>query len=139
MSRVVLIGADSLLEHQARILLGDEAVTLAPASSDVLVTRIIWLDRRPELIVFGSMMPTQLSLSLARTLRENSKTKVWVGQGWYDFATPFHFAEYSMNRPGWPEGRTEFHYYDAGHMMYVRGQDRLKLSNDLRDFIRRQK
>ncbi len=76
---------------------------------------------------------------LARTLRENSKTKVWVGQGWYDFATPFHFAEYSMNRPGWPEGRTEFHYYDAGHMMYVRGQDRLKLSNDLRDFIRRQK
>ena len=58
MSRVVLIGADSLLEHQARILLGDEVVTLAPASSDVLVTRIIWLDRRPELIVFGSMMPT---------------------------------------------------------------------------------
>jgi pilus assembly protein CpaE len=70
MSRVVLIGADSLLEHQARILLGDEVVTLAPASSDVLVTRIIWLDRRPELIVFGSMMPTQLSLSLARTLRD---------------------------------------------------------------------
>jgi pilus assembly protein CpaE len=70
MSRVVLIGADTLLEHQARILLGDEVVTLAPASSDVLVTRIIWLDRRPELIVFGPMMPTQLSLSLARTLRD---------------------------------------------------------------------
>ena len=70
MSRVVLIGADALLEHQARILLGDEVVTLAPASSDVLVTRIIWLDRRPELILFGPMMPTQLSLTLARTLRD---------------------------------------------------------------------
>lgn len=70
MSRVVLIGADTLLEHQARILLGDEVVTLAPASSDVLVTRLIWLDRRPELLVFGPMMPTQLSLSLARTLRD---------------------------------------------------------------------
>jgi pilus assembly protein CpaE len=70
MSRVVLIGADTLLEHQARILLGDEVVSLAPASSDVLVTRIIWLDRRPELIVFGPMMPTQLSLTLARTLRD---------------------------------------------------------------------
>lgn len=70
MSRVVLIGADTLLEHQARILLGDEVVTLAPASSDVLVTRLIWLDRRPELIVFGPMMPTQLSLTLARTLRD---------------------------------------------------------------------
>lgn len=76
---------------------------------------------------------------LARTLRENSATKVWVGQGWYDFATPFYFAEYSMNRPGWPAGRVEFHYYDAGHMMYVRDADRKKLANDLRDFIRRQK
>jgi pilus assembly protein CpaE len=70
MSRVVLIGADTLLEHQARILLGDEVVTLAPASSDVLVTRIIWLDRRPELLVFGPMMPTLLSLTLARSLRD---------------------------------------------------------------------
>ncbi|HQS97417.1 MAG: peptidase S10 [Novosphingobium sp. 17-62-19] len=76
---------------------------------------------------------------LARTLRENSKTKVWVGQGWYDFATPFYFAEYAMNRPGWPQDRVEFHYYDAGHMMYVRDADRKKLSADLRDFIRRQK
>ncbi len=70
MSRVVLIGADSLLEHQARVLLGDEIVTLAPASSDVLVTRILWLERRPELIVFGPMMPTLLSLSLADALRD---------------------------------------------------------------------
>jgi len=69
-SRVVLVGADPLLEHQARVLLGDEIVTLAPASSDVLVTRIIWLDRRPELIVFGPMMPTRLSLSLGGALRD---------------------------------------------------------------------
>jgi pilus assembly protein CpaE len=70
MSRVVLVGADTLLEHQARILLGDEVVSLAPASSDVLVTRIIWLDRRPELLLFGPMMPTRLSLTLARSLRD---------------------------------------------------------------------
>ncbi|MBC2651622.1 peptidase S10 [Novosphingobium flavum] len=76
---------------------------------------------------------------LARSLRENSRTKVWVGQGWYDFATPFTFAEYAMNRPGWPKDRVEFHYYDAGHMMYVHDADRKKLSADLRDFIRRQK
>ncbi len=76
---------------------------------------------------------------LARTMRENSKLKVWVGQGWYDFATPFTFAEYAMNRPGWPTDRVEYHYYDAGHMMYVHQPDRLKLSNDIRDFIKRQK
>lgn len=76
---------------------------------------------------------------LARMLRENSHAKVWVGQGWYDFATPFTFAEYAMNRPGWPTDRVEYHYYDAGHMMYVRGPDRAKLANDIRDFIKRQK
>lgn len=70
MSRVVLIGADSVLEHQARILLGDEVVTLAPASSDVLLTRLIWLERRPELLVFGPMMPTRLSLALGDALRD---------------------------------------------------------------------
>ena len=70
MSRVVLIGADTLLEHQARILLGDEVVALAPASAEVLINRMIWLDRRPELLLFGPMMPTQLSLALARSLRD---------------------------------------------------------------------
>ena len=31
----------------------------------------------------------------------------------------------------------EHAYYDAGHMMYVRDQDRVKLSRDIRNFIRR--
>lgn len=70
MSRVVLVGADALLEHQARILLGDEVVALEPASSEVLVNRLIWLDRRPELLVFGPTMSTRLALGLARSLRD---------------------------------------------------------------------
>jgi carboxypeptidase C (cathepsin A) len=75
---------------------------------------------------------------LSRALRENSAMKIFVGQGWYDFATPFFAAEYSLNRPGFPDGRVEFGYYDSGHMMYVRDADRTKLSNDIRAFIRRQ-
>ena len=78
MSRVVLVGADPVLEHQARILLGDEVVALAPATSDVLLTRIIWLDRRPELLVFGPMMPAQLSLTLARSLRDLADVRALV-------------------------------------------------------------
>jgi pilus assembly protein CpaE len=78
MSRVVLVGADPVLEHQARILLGDEVVALAPAASDVLVTRMIWLDRRPELLVLGPMMPTQFSLSLARSLRDLADVRALV-------------------------------------------------------------
>ncbi|WP_310496305.1 S10 family serine carboxypeptidase-like protein [Sandarakinorhabdus sp.] len=76
---------------------------------------------------------------LSQALRENSAMKIFVGQGYYDFATPFYFAEYSLNRPGFPAGRVEFSYYDSGHMMYVRDADRSKLSADIRAFIRRQK
>ena len=76
---------------------------------------------------------------LGRALRENSRLKIFVGQGYYDFATPFFAAEYSLNRPGFAPGRVEFHYYQAGHMMYVRDADLGKLSADIRGFIRRQR
>ncbi len=73
---------------------------------------------------------------IGRTLRENSGARVFVAAGWYDFATPFFGAEYSLGRMGIPAERVQFHYYDAGHMMYVRDEDRAKLSRDIRAFIR---
>ncbi len=76
---------------------------------------------------------------LSKALRENSGMKVFVGQGYYDFATPFFGAEQSLTRPGFPAGRVEFHYYQAGHMMYVHDADLAKLSKDIRGFIERQK
>ncbi len=76
---------------------------------------------------------------LSKALRENSGMKVFVGQGYYDFATPFFGAEQSLTRPGFPAGRVEFHYYQAGHMMYVHDSDLTKLSKDIRGFIERQK
>ena len=50
--------------------------------------------------------------------------RIFVGQGYYDFATPFFAAEYALSRTGIPQDRIEYHYYDAGHMMYVRDEDR---------------
>ncbi len=76
---------------------------------------------------------------LGRALRENSHLKVFVGQGYYDFATPFFGAELSLTKPGFPAGRVEFNYYQAGHMMYVHDSDLAKLSRDIRAFIARQK
>ena len=76
---------------------------------------------------------------LGRALRENSGMKVFVAQGYYDFATPFFGAELSLNKPGFPPGRVEFNYYQAGHMMYVHDADLTKLSTDIRAFINRQK
>ncbi|WP_085808469.1 S10 family peptidase [Sphingomonas sp. TZW2008] len=74
---------------------------------------------------------------IGRALRENSGLRVFVGQGYYDFATPFFGAEYSLNRTGIPnDGRISWHWYHAGHMMYVRDEDLRKLSSDIRSFIR---
>jgi carboxypeptidase C (cathepsin A) len=73
---------------------------------------------------------------LGQALRENKDMRIFVGQGYYDFATPFFGAEYALSRTGIPRDRVQFHYYDAGHMMYVRDEDRHKLSSDIRAFIR---
>jgi carboxypeptidase C (cathepsin A) len=73
---------------------------------------------------------------LGTALRENRGMRIFVGQGYYDFATPFFAAEYALSRTGIPQDRIEYHYYNAGHMMYVRDEDRAKLSSDIRQFIR---
>ncbi|MFC7498709.1 S10 family peptidase [Enterovirga sp. GCM10030262] len=73
---------------------------------------------------------------IGKALRENNALRVFVGQGYYDFATPFFAAEYSLSRTGMPSERIHYEYYDSGHMMYVRDEDRAKLSSDIRDFIR---
>ena len=73
---------------------------------------------------------------LGKALRENSGMRIFVAQGYYDFATPFFAAEYALSRTGIPQDRIEYQYYDAGHMMYVRDEDRAKLSRDVRRFIR---
>ena len=73
---------------------------------------------------------------IGKALRENAGLRVFVGQGWYDFATPFFAAEYALSRTGYDKSRIQFEYYDAGHMMYVRDEDRAKLTRDIRAFIR---
>jgi hypothetical protein len=36
-----------------------------------------------------------------------------------------------------PRDRIHYEYYGSGHMMYVRDEDRVKLSRDVRAFIQR--
>ena len=73
---------------------------------------------------------------IGKAMRENAGLRVFVGAGYYDFATPLLGAEYSLSRTGFPVDRIQFHYYHAGHMMYVHDEDRAKLARDVRDFIR---
>ena len=89
--------------------------------------------------IWGSKYYVNVAPYIGQALRENSGLEVFVAQGWYDFATPFFGAEYSLTRTGIPQDRVHWHYYDAGHMMYVRDEDRGKLSRDIRAFINKQK
>ncbi|MEA3032322.1 MAG: hypothetical protein QOH86_338 [Sphingomonadales bacterium] len=73
---------------------------------------------------------------LSKAMRENAGLRVFVGAGYYDFATPLFGAEYALSRTGFPQDRIQFHYYEAGHMMYVHDESRAKLARDVRAFIR---
>ncbi|WP_017665863.1 S10 family peptidase [Porphyrobacter sp. AAP82] len=88
----------------------------------------------------GSGWGRQAYLNIApligQAMRQNSGLRLFNAQGYYDFATPFFGAEYSLKRSGVPQDRITWRYYDAGHMMYVRDEDRAKLSADIREFIR---
>lgn len=88
----------------------------------------------------GSGWGRQAYLNIApligQAMRQNSGLRLFNAQGYFDFATPFFGAEYSLKRPGIPQERITWKYYDAGHMMYVRDEDRAKLSADIRAFIR---
>ena len=88
----------------------------------------------------GSGRGRQAYLNIApligQAMRQNSGLRLFNAQGYYDFATPFFGAEYSLKRTGIPQDRITWKYYDAGHMMYVRDEDRAKLSADLREFIK---
>jgi carboxypeptidase C (cathepsin A) len=90
-----------------------------------------WDIGRGEATYYKSVAPY-----IGKAMRENSGLRVFVGQGYYDFATPFFGAEYALTRTGFPQDRIVWKYYEAGHMMYVRDEDRRELSADVRDFIR---
>jgi carboxypeptidase C (cathepsin A) len=85
---------------------------------------------------FESRFYKNVTPYIGRAMRENSGLRVFVGQGWFDFATPFFGAEYALSRTGIPQDRIEYRYYGSGHMMYVRDEDRSQLSRDIRAFIR---
>lgn len=75
---------------------------------------------------------------LARALRRNPHLKVLVASGRYDLGTPYSASDWSLAHldvPAEVMGRVTHHYYDAGHMMYTRGEDLAKLKADLKQWL----
>jgi carboxypeptidase C (cathepsin A) len=72
---------------------------------------------------------------LAIAMRRNPATKLFVGCGYYDLATPMGDAEYTISHADIDLDRVRFAYYESGHLPYLGVEPRHALAADLRQFI----
>ena len=75
---------------------------------------------------------------LRRAMAENPYLKVLFQSGYYDGATTYFNAKYTMwqiDPSGKMKNRFFFKGYRSGHMMYLRNEDLIKANEDLRNFI----
>jgi carboxypeptidase C (cathepsin A) len=79
------------------------------------------------------------SESLRSAFAKNPYMKVFVAQGYYDLATPYFAAYYSLEHMGLDKSLRDnitISEYDAGHMMYLHVASLAKLKADIVDFMK---
>jgi carboxypeptidase C (cathepsin A) len=95
--------------------------------------------------VWGNVRPwnrddgANVGQMLRRAMRDNPYLKVMIQGGYYDSATDYYSAVYTIShlQPGGEfRDRFRFSWYESGHMMYLRKPDLANANNDLREFIR---
>ncbi|WP_394749625.1 S10 family peptidase [Spongiimicrobium salis] len=78
--------------------------------------------------------------NLRQAMAQNPYLHVMYQSGYYDGATTYFNAKYSMwqvDPSGRMQDRFSFKGYRSGHMMYLRREDLQNANNDIRDFIKR--
>ncbi len=97
--------------------------------------------------IFGNVNPWNYSnvqnqfLNVAESLRDamekNPALKVYVGSGYYDFATPYFTSMYDVEHMFLsPEAKKNIKhfYYNAGHMYYINKPDMIQFKKDVDAF-----
>jgi carboxypeptidase C (cathepsin A) len=82
---------------------------------------------------------TNVIPDLATAMKANPKLKVLLAGGYYDLATPFFEGVYEMRHlpvPHHLQANISYHYYEAGHMIYVNEALLKQFHNDVAAFIR---
>ncbi|MGC9468757.1 MAG: S10 family peptidase [Anaerolineae bacterium] len=75
---------------------------------------------------------------LRQAMTQNPYLRVFVGNGYYDLATPYFATEYTFDHLGLDptlRGHVSMGYYEAGHMMYLHKPSLAKLKADLTAFM----
>ncbi len=82
-------------------------------------------------------------LNVADDLRKamicNPYLKIWFCCGYYDLATPYYAAKYTVDQMSLDPSISKnirLTYYDAGHMMYVLKPALIKLKSDLKAYLK---
>lgn len=96
-----------------------------------------------EYFMFGPVRPWDNSgdstgENLRQAMAQNPYLRLMVQSGYYDGATTYFDAKYSMwqlDPSGRMKDRMRFEGYRSGHMMYLRAEDLAKSNDDVRDFI----
>lgn len=93
--------------------------------------------------MFGDVRPwdhrnNKVRDRLRQAMAENPYLNVLFQSGYYDGATTYFNAKYTMSQidpSGKMKERLSFKGYRSGHMMYLRAEDLKKANDDVRDFI----
>ena len=76
--------------------------------------------------------------SLRAAFARNPHMRVFVAYGYYDAATPYAAAQYSIDHLRLPadlKARITSGYYESGHMMYIHRPSLAKLTGEVRGFV----
>ena len=98
--------------------------------------------------IFGNVRPWNYNnvqnqfLNVAESMRDamskNPHLKVYLGGGYYDFATPYFTAQYDLEhmflRPE-QRSRVRTHWYESGHMYYIHKPSLIQFKKDIDAFF----
>ena len=98
--------------------------------------------------IFGNVYPWNYNnvqnqfLNVAESLRDamtkNPALKVYVGSGYFDFATPYFTASYDLEHMFLrPEAKKNIrhYFYTSGHMYYINKPDAIQFKKDVNAFF----
>jgi carboxypeptidase C (cathepsin A) len=98
--------------------------------------------------IFGSVSPWNYNnvqnqyLNVAENLRDamskNPALKVYLGGGFYDFATPYFTAQFDLEHMQLlPEqrNRVRTHWYESGHMYYIHKPSLVQFKKDIDSYF----
>lgn len=115
------------------------------AMNHLLSETLGWQLDQPYEILTGAVNPwpypegryPSVTADLRQAMARNSHLQVFVAEGIYDLATPYFAMRHTMAQLGWEATYMEhvtIRRYEAGHMMYIRPADNMRLGADLAAF-----